>query len=93
MKDRIVTFIKLFVYRFREFKEKELKEALKQNKSASQPSSSSSNLNRKLKAVYVVNKVKWYSVATADELKTIPSMVFDGRDMANKHRILQHMLR
>jgi hypothetical protein len=48
---------------------------------------------KKQKDVYVVNKMKWYVTATARELETLPAMVFDGIDMDNKHRIVQHSIR
>lgn len=81
-------FLKYDVIRFSKYKEKDIKEKIV-----------ASTMNRdhpqkkKTKEVYLVNKVKWNMTATTEELKTLNSIIFDGTNMDDKHRIIQYKIR
>jgi hypothetical protein len=81
----------LIMCRFKEFKRKDILKKVGEKRSATV--GDICGPNKKLKEVYVVSKTKWYLTATRDEMKTLESMVFDGKDMESKHRIIQHKIR
>ncbi len=85
--------LKYFFYRFSEAKRKKILENVSQKRSALTGSTSGKDQRKKQKDVYIVNKTKWYLPATPKEILTLQSMILDGNDMENKHRIIQHVIR
>lgn len=82
--------------RFNEPKRKRILDNVSQKRSAEEAEESAAM--KKLPEVYMVNKQKWYSTATAKELQSLSSMILledndSQQSREAKHRIIQHKVR